>query len=110
MPALFAAYLRTSTEDHQDPESSRAWQLSRATQLIEPAEGKVVAVFHDIGQSRSLPWRRRPEASRLLDALARRDRGFDAVVIAEPARAFAGAEFSLVFPVFCHYGVDLLGA
>lgn len=102
----FAAYMRTSTEDQQDPASSRAWQLARATQLIEPA-GHVVAEFHDVGQSRSLPWRRRPEAARLLDLLAQRDRGFEAVVIAEPARAFAGAEFALVFPVFCHYGVDL---
>ncbi len=103
----FAAYLRTSTEDQQDPQSSRAWQLARATQLIEPHGGEVVREFFDVGQSRALPWRRRPEASALLDVLPDQARGFDAVVIGEPARAFSGAEFALVFPVFTHWGVEL---
>jgi hypothetical protein len=31
-----AFYGRVSTEDQQDPESSRAWQLHRSQQLIEP--------------------------------------------------------------------------
>ena len=53
----FAFYGRVSTEDQQDPESSRGWQLSRA-RLIEPAGGQVVAEFFDIGQCRSLPWQR----------------------------------------------------
>ena len=35
------------------------------------------------------------------------DRGFDAVVIGEPARAFYGNQFGLTFPVFVHYGVEL---
>src|SRR5690606_14810099 len=39
----FAFYGRVSTEDQQDPASSRGWQLSRAAQLIEPAGGEVVA-------------------------------------------------------------------
>ncbi|MFN2526943.1 MAG: recombinase family protein [Actinomycetota bacterium] len=34
-------------------------------------------------------------------------RGFDAVVIGEPARAFYGQQFGLTFPVFVHYGVEL---
>ncbi|WP_210587645.1 recombinase family protein [Streptomyces sp. GESEQ-35] len=50
---------------------------------------------------------RRPQASALLDALKRPDRGFDAVVIGEPQRAFYGNQFSLTFPVFVHYGVPL---
>lgn len=62
----FAFYGRVSTEDQQDPESSKQWQLHRSRQLIEPGGGVVVAEFFDIGQSRSLPWKRRPEASRLL--------------------------------------------
>jgi DNA invertase Pin-like site-specific DNA recombinase len=103
----FAFYGRVSTEDQQDPASSRGWQLSRATQLIEPTGGKVVAEFFDIGQSRSLPWARRPEASRLLTVLADPDRGFDAVVLGEPQRAFYGNQFGLTFPVFVHYGVEL---
>ena len=37
----------------------------------------------------------------------RPDRGFDAVVIGEPQRAFYGNQFGLTFPVFIHYGVEL---
>jgi hypothetical protein len=80
----FAFYGRVSTEDQQDPASSRAWQLRRALELIEPADGAVVEEFFDIGQSRSLPWKRRPEASRLLELLRSPDRGFEAVAIGEP--------------------------
>ena len=103
----FAFYGRVSTEDHQDPESSKQWQLHRSRQLIEPVGGVIVAEFFDIAQSRSLPWKRRPEADQLLAALARPDRGFDAVVIGEPQRAFYGNQFGLTFPVFTHYGVAL---
>lgn len=103
----FAFYGRVSTEDQQDPASSKSWQLSRSRQLIEPHGGAVVAEFFDIGQSRSLPWRRRPEAAALLEALRRPDRGFEGVVIGEPARAFYGNQFGLTFPVFVHYGVEL---
>ncbi|HDH27385.1 MAG TPA: recombinase family protein, partial [Actinobacteria bacterium] len=102
----FAFYGRVSTEDQQDPESSRNWQLARSSQLIEPA-GEIVTEFFDIGQSRSLPWPRRPQASQLLHRLADPDRGFDAVVIGEPQRAFYGNQFGLTFPVFVHYGVGL---
>lgn len=103
----FAFYGRVSTEDQQDPASSRGWQLARAQALIEPHDGRIVAEFFDVGQSRSLPWKRRPQAALLLDALRRADRGFDAVVIGEPARAFYGNQFGLTFPVFAHYGVEL---
>jgi site-specific DNA recombinase len=98
---------RVSTEDQQDPEASRAWQLLRANQLIEPAGGRIVEEFFDVGESRSVPWRRRLEASRLLDALKDPNRGFNAVVIGEPHRAFYGNQFGLTFPVFVHYGVEL---
>ena len=64
----FAFYGRVSTEDQQDPEASRAWQLSRATALIQPTGGGVVAEFFDIGLSRSLPWKRRPQAAALRSA------------------------------------------
>ena len=103
----FAFLGRVSTEDAQDPEASRGWQLRRARSLIEPRGGMIVAEFFDIGQSRSLPWSRRPEASRLLAALKDHDRGFEAVVIGEPQRAFYRNQFSLTFPVFVHYGVAL---
>lgn len=103
----FAFYGRVSTEDNQDPESSRNWQLSRATSLITPRGGVVVEQFFDIGHSRSLPWQRRPEASRLLAALRNPHRGFTAVVIGEPHRAFYGNQFGLTLPLFHHYGVQL---
>src|SRR4051794_4937928 len=103
----FAFYGRVSTEDQQDPASSRAWQLFRARQLIEPHGGEVVAEFFDTGQSRAIPWKRRPEANRLLTELARPSRPFSAVVIGEPQRAFHGAQFALTFPVFTHHGVPL---
>ncbi len=102
----FAFAGRVSTEDQQDPAASRNWQLARARTLVEP-HGEIVTEFFDIGQSRAIPWRRRPEANRLLETLANPDRGFDAVVIGEPQRAFYGNQFGLTFPVFVHYGVQL---
>lgn len=103
----FAAYLRTSTDDHQSPEDSAAWQLRLARQLIAPAGGEIVATYHDVDQSRSLPWERRPEAAQLLDDLRDPARGWSDLVIAEPQRAFAGSQFGLVFPVLVHYDVNL---
>ncbi len=103
----FAFKGRVSTEDNQDPEASRNWQLSRSRALIEPAGGIIVAEYFYIGQSRSLPWARRPRAAQLLADLANPGRGFDAVVIGEPQRAFYGNQYSLTMPVFTHYGVEL---
>lgn len=102
----FALYARTSTEDLQSPEESKRWQESRAKQLIA-GHGEIVTTYHDIGQSRSLPWKRRPEAATLLQDLRNPDRGFSAVVVAEPQRAFSGNQFDLIFPLFVHHGVDL---
>lgn len=104
---MMALYARTSTEMNQTPEDSLAWQRARAESLIA-GTGEIVAVFHDVGQSRSLPWKRRPEATALLaEAASPARRRFDAVVIAEPARAFAGAEFAAVFPILTHHKVQL---
>ncbi|MFI9379541.1 recombinase family protein [Kutzneria sp. NPDC052558] len=102
----FAFYGRVSTEDQQDPEASRNWQFSRARSLIEPY-GKVVTEFFDVGQSRSIPWKRRPKAALLLEALKDPDRGFTGVVIGEPQRAFYGNQYGLTLPVLQHYGVQL---
>ena len=56
----FAFYGRVSTEDQQDPASSRAWQVTRSRALIEPRGGVIVAEYFDIDDSRSIPWQRRP--------------------------------------------------
>ena len=85
---------RVSTEDNQDPESSRGWQLTRAKALVEPHGGRIVAEFFDIDKSRSIPPQRRPEASRLLAGtgrpaprLRRRGRGGAAAgVLRQPVR------------------------
>lgn len=102
----FAFYGRVSTEDQQDPAASRSWQLERSRQLIE-GHGTIIEDYFDVGHSRSLPWKRRPEASRLLQAFSDPARRFDAVVIGEPQRAFYGHQFGLTFPVFTHYRVAL---
>jgi len=39
---------RVSTEDNQDPQSSRGWQITRAKTLIEPRGGRIVTEFFDI--------------------------------------------------------------
>jgi site-specific DNA recombinase len=98
---------RVSTEDNQDPQSSRGWQITRARSLIEPHGGQITAEFFDIDKSRSIPPQRRPEAGRLLAALADPNRGFSAVVVGEPQRAFYGNQFGNTFPLFAHYGVPL---
>ncbi len=103
----FAFYGRVSTEDQQDPESSRGWQLTRSRALIEPRDGTIVAEFFDVDRSRSIPWQRRPRATALLAELKNSARGFDAVVVGEPHRAFYGNQYGLTFPIFEHYGVPL---
>lgn len=103
----FAFAGRCSTEDLQDPEASRNWQLTRARALIEPAGGQIVTEYFDVGHSRSLPWQRRPRANELLQALRNPNRGFDAVVIGEPQRTFYGNQFGNTFPVFVHFRIRL---
>jgi site-specific DNA recombinase len=109
VPAVitFAFYGRVGQPRLQDVVASKAWQLHRALALIEPHSGVVVQQFFDAGVSRALPWQRRPQASRLLAALRDPDRGFNAVVIGEPQRAFYANQFSLTYPVFEHFGVQL---
>ncbi|WP_253883101.1 recombinase family protein [Actinomadura rupiterrae] len=107
MTTKFAFYGRVSTEDNQDPKASRAWQLRQANRLIEPRGGKIVAEYFDVDKSRSIPWTRRPHATALLDELRDSARGFDAVVIGEPHRAFYGNQYGLTIPLFEHFGVPL---
>ena len=102
----FAFYGRVSTEDYQDPVTSRARQCDQAGALVA-AHGQIVAEFFDIGQSRTLAWARRPQAAALVAGLADPDRGWDAVVIGEYERAFYGSQFASMAPLFEHYGIQL---
>ncbi len=102
-----AAYGRCSTEDNQDPETSRGWQFGNARKFVEPLGGRIVAEFFDVGQSRSVPWERRTEASQLLAQLKNPRRGWNALVVGEGTRCWFGNQFSLIAPRFAAYGVDL---
>ncbi|GAA3781692.1 hypothetical protein GCM10022225_82640 [Plantactinospora mayteni] len=83
----FAFYGRMSTREFQDRLSSARWQRDFAEEVID-GRGVIVAEFFDVGFSRQVPWPRRPQAARLLEALADPGRGFDAVVVGEFERAF----------------------
>ena len=61
----FAFYDRVSTEDWQDPVTSRARQLQQAA-MLTAGHGTIVAQFFDTGESRTLPWARRPQAAALV--------------------------------------------
>jgi len=102
----FAFYGRVSTEDWQDPESSKARQLAQAA-MLTAGRGVIVAEFFDTGHSRTLAWPRRPQAAALVAALADPDRGWDAIVIGEYERAFYGSQYASMAPLFEHYGVQL---
>ena len=70
----FALYGRVSTEDWQDPVTSRARQREQAEALVR-GHGVIVAEFFDTGQSRSVAWGRRPQAAALIAQLADPGRG-----------------------------------
>jgi DNA invertase Pin-like site-specific DNA recombinase len=100
-------YGRCSTEDNQDPKTSLAWQMGEASRFVEPLGGQIVEQFFDIGQSRSLPWERRGEANRVLQALKDPNRGWTGLVVGEATRCWYGNQFSLTWPKFDRYGVSL---
>jgi DNA invertase Pin-like site-specific DNA recombinase len=102
----FAFYGRVSTEDWQDPVTSRARQREQAGALV-CGHGVIVAEFFDVGWSRTVAWGRRPEAGRLVAQLPDPDRGWDAIVIGEYERAFYGSQYAAMAPLFEHYGVQL---
>jgi site-specific DNA recombinase len=102
----FVFYGRVSTEDWQDPVTSRARQLQQAVMLVA-GRGTIVAEFFDCGQSRTLAWARRPQAAALVAHLADPDRGWDAIVTGEYERAFYGSQYASMAPLLEHYGVQL---
>jgi site-specific DNA recombinase len=102
----FAFYGRVSTEDCQDPVTSRALQWDQAGALVA-GHDQIVAEFFDIGQSRTLAWARRPRAAALVAELADPDRGWDAIVIGEYERAFYASQYASMALLFEHYGIQL---
>jgi hypothetical protein len=102
----FAFYGRVSSEDWQDPVTSRARQREQAAALVA-GHGQIVAEFFDSGESRTLAWARRPQAAAVVAALADPDRGWDAIVIGEYERAFYGGQYASMAPLFAHYGIQL---
>jgi DNA invertase Pin-like site-specific DNA recombinase len=102
----FVFYGRVSTEDWQDPESSRARQREQAGALVR-GHGVIAAEFFDIGRSRTVAWGRRPQAAALVAQLADPDRDWDAIVIGEYERAFYGSQYAAMASLFEHYGVQL---
>jgi site-specific DNA recombinase len=99
----FAFYGRVSTEDSQDPVTSRARQREQAAALVR-GHGVIVAEFSGAGQSRTVAWGRRRQAAALVAALADPGRGWDAIVIGEYERAFYAAQYAAMAPLFEHYG------
>ena len=102
----FVFYGRVSTEDWQDPVTSRARQREQAEALVR-GHGVIVAEFFDAGQSRTVAWGRRPEAAALVALLADPGRGWEAIVAGEYERAFYGSQYAAMAPLFEHYGVQL---
>jgi len=102
----FVFYGRVSTEDWQDPVTSRARQLEQAEALVR-GHGTIVTEFFDAGESRTVAWGRRPQAAALVAQLADPGRGWDAVVIGEYERAFYGSQYAAMATLFEHYGVQL---
>jgi hypothetical protein len=94
---------------HGGPSGSgdvRVRQRDQARMLVA-GHGRIAAEYFDAGQSRVLPWARRPQAAALLAAVADPDRGFDAIVVGEYERTFYGSQYALMAPLFEHCGVQL---
>ena len=70
----FVFYGRVSTEDWQDPVTSRARQREQAGALVR-GHGQIVAEFFDVGQTRKLARACRPQSAALVAQLADPDRG-----------------------------------
>jgi DNA invertase Pin-like site-specific DNA recombinase len=102
----FAFYGRVSTEEYQDPVSSRRWQFDLAIEAVA-GRGRITAEFFDVGYSREIAWGDRPEAAQLLAAIADPDRGFEAIVVGEYARAFYGSQATHLASLLRAYGVQL---
>ena len=98
----FAFYGRVSTEDWQDPGTSRARQLQQAV-MLPPGLGLSWRSF----STRGVPGAAvgaAPAGRGAGCAAADPERGWDAVVIGEYERAFDASQYASMAPRFEHYG------
>ncbi|MFI9009921.1 recombinase family protein [Actinosynnema sp. NPDC053489] len=103
----FLFYGRASTREHQDPRTSRAWQLDVARRLTG-GHGAIVGEYFEVGCSRQVPWHLRPRAAAMLRYIAANADLVDAVVVGEYERAFLdGAQVWELRAVLERYGVQL---
>jgi DNA invertase Pin-like site-specific DNA recombinase len=100
----FAFYGRVSTAEYQDADSSRGWQRDSAHEVIAD-RGRIVVEYFDVGYSRTVPWTKRPEAARLMEAVKDPERGFDAIIVGEAGRAFTSTQLLRLSPVLLAQGV-----
>ncbi|GAA3463441.1 recombinase family protein [Saccharothrix longispora] len=103
----FLFYGRASTHEHQDPRTSRAWQLDVSCRLTGE-HGRIVGEYFEVGCSRQVPWHLRPRAAAMLRYIAANADRVDAVVVSEYERAFLdGAQVRDLRTVLERYGVQL---
>lgn len=109
-PVRFARYenLPPHTERQPIAPALRAGYRKQANDLVQAAEGIVVAEFIDHAPRRTA-WRQRPAARALLDQIALEpgERGFDAVLIPDPATALYQANSAVVPAILAHYALAL---
>jgi site-specific DNA recombinase len=102
----FLFYGRASTAEHQDPRTSRAWQMDVAGRLVA-GRGVIVGEFFEVGCSRQVPWHRRAKARALLQAIADPANRIDGIVVGEYERAFDVGQLDALRPVLERHGVQL---
>ncbi|MEV0675473.1 recombinase family protein [Actinosynnema sp. NPDC050436] len=103
----FLFYGRASTREHQDPRTSRAWQLDVSRRLTRE-HGAIVGEYFEVGCSRQVPWHLRPRAAAMLRYIAANADRVDAVVVGEYKRAFLdGAQVRELRAVLEQFGVQL---
>ncbi len=103
----FLFYGRASTCEHQDPRTSRAWQLDVSRRLTG-GHGAITEEYFEVGCSRQVPWHLRPRAAAMLRYIAANADRVDAVVVGEYERAFLdGAQVRELRAVLEQFGVQL---
>lgn len=103
----FLFYGRASTHEHQDPRTSRAWQLDVSRRLTG-RHGVIMGEYFEVGCSRQVSWHLRPRAAAMLRYIAANANQVDAVVVGEYERAFLdGAQVRELRAVLERHGVQL---